>query len=151
MLPLYIKGYKISVMNNSIPIRQYLHSSIKHAKTEYTNESNAVPFEQIDNYIDFIIEDLLLINKVCEDCEDHTTKYHYLESPLILKKSSKPIIFCGVEIRDTTFNKGTHVLVHGKYQPYFNLHRLEKVIIFISENNNYHIIEEQLVDYLAAE
>jgi hypothetical protein len=95
-----------------------------------------LPFDNVPDYAEHIIEDVVMISKACEICGENKIQYEYLDEPLILKKGPEPIVIGGIHIIENKSKIKTTVLIQANYEKYFQLNRIKDISVFIIDSNN---------------
>jgi len=134
-------------MDKLICIYTHLKNCIKYAKASINDEYNLLPFEKAPDYVDQIIDDIVLICRTCDNCEDNKLLYEFINDPLILKKGAEPIAIGGIQIIEKRSKAKTALLFQANYTPYFNLYRLENITTIIIDRNNRHIKDVQKIAF----
>ena len=118
-------------------VHTHIKDCIGYAKNSMiTDESNLLPFDNVPDYAEHIIEDVVMINKACEICGDNEIQYEYLVEPLILKKGPEPIVIGGIQIIENKSKFKTTVIIQANYEKYFQLNRIKTISVFIIDSNN---------------
>jgi hypothetical protein len=107
-------------MDKIICIYTHLKNCNKYAKASINKEYNLLPLEKVPDYVYQIIEDIVLISRTCDNCEDNKLLYEFMNDPLILKKGAEPIAIGGIQIIEKRSKEKTALLFQTNYTPYFN-------------------------------
>ena len=118
-------------------VHTHIKDCIEYAKNSIiTDEYNLLPFDNVPDYAERIIEDVVMISKACEICGENEILFEYLDEPLILKRGSEPIVIGGIQIIENKSKIKTTVLIQANYENYFQLNRIKNISVFIIDSNN---------------